>query len=72
MCMGNGKQNKLMNEELLREMQEEDNAEYDQVETVSDVENEAGNLIDEEKKEYPSYSPMDSQTVDYKISNFHD
>lgn len=55
-----------MNEELLREIQEEDNAVYDETSFESNVENEAGNF-DEEKKEYPVYIPTDSQIIDQHI-----
>lgn len=53
---------------MIREMQEEDNAEYDEVPFESNIENEAGNF-EEEKKEYPAYIPMSSDSVDYHITS---
>lgn len=54
-----------MTEDMIREMQEEDNAVYDEVPFESNVENEFGNI--EPVKN--TYVPMDSQTVDYYITS---
>ena len=53
---------------MTREMEEEDNAEYEETDFVSDIENEAGN-VDDERREYPVYVPMDSMTVDQHITS---
>lgn len=56
----------LMDIEMIREMGEEDNAEYDEFTFESNIENEAGNF-EEEKKEYPVYVSSDPQTIDQHI-----
>lgn len=56
---------------MIREMQEEDNAEYLDIPFVSGVENEAGN-VDDEKKSYPAYTPMDSHMIDHHITSHAD